>query len=262
MSRLVAIYRHFSDKRYSTIAGTLVYFLLMSITPALFWLALMVGKINLSDLSSLAFFEAIEPLLSYLNEAAQNAASGAGLVLIATSLYSSANFFYHLRRSGEIIYDCDRKRGGLRLRLASVGLVLATLAALTVLTTVAVAGSGLLSRFLPGILADAVRICFSVVIAFVIAEFLNIFACPHKLGFSGALCGSLLTTALWLLFGAGFTLYLQFSDPSKLYGAVATVIIFLLWSYLMMSGLVAGMIYNAMYFPDAQFVRAGMIKRT
>lgn len=246
MKKLLALYRHFSDKRYSTIAGTLVYFLLMSLAPTLLWLALIVGKIDFQSFTSHAFFEAIEPFLTYLNRAAQNAASGAGIILLATSLYSSTNFFYHLRRSGEIIYDSDHKKGGLKLRLAAAGIVVAAIIGFALVATVIIAGENMLFYFMPAVIVECIQLVCIVGIAFFIAILLNIFACPFKLNFSGALCGSLLTTALWLIFAAGFTVYMRFANPSQLYGAAATIIIFLLWCYIMISSLVVGIIYNSM----------------
>lgn len=252
MAKLIALYKHFSDKRYSTIAGTLVYFLLMSIAPTLLWLALIVGKIDLRGIISHTLFEAIEPFLTYLNDAAQNAAAGAGVVLAATSLYSSTNFFYHLRRSGEIIYDSDRKKSGFRLRILAAGIVLIVIACAAVFAAFFLVGSNMLFYFVPQFITECITLIVITVAGFFIALLLNIFACPHKLGFSGAVSGSLLTTALWLLFAGGFTVYLRFSDPSQLYGAVAAVIIFLLWCYVMISSLVVGIIYNAMYVTRPQ----------
>lgn len=246
MKKLIALYRHFSDKRYTTIAGTLVYFLLMSIAPTLFWLALIVGKIDLQAIVSNTFFEAVEPIITYLNEAAQNAASGAGIVLLVTSLYSSTNFFYHLRRSGEIIYDSDRTKGGLKLRLVAVGVVLVAIVCFSFVGAVIIAGENMLAYILPSFVADGISAIIAAMVSFFIALLLNIFACPQKLGFSGAVSGSLLTTALWLVFASAFTVYLRFADLSQLYGAVASVIVFLLWCYVMISSLVMGMIYNAM----------------
>ena len=252
MAKLIALYKHFSDKRYSTIAGTLVYFLLMSIAPTLLWLALIVGKIDLRGIISHTLFEAIEPFITYLNDAAQNAAAGAGVVLAATSLYSSTNFFYHLRRSGEIIYDSDRKKSGFRLRILAAGIVLIVIACAAVFAAFFLVGSNMLFYFVPQFITECITLIVITVAGFFIALLLNIFACPHKLGFSGAVSGSLLTTALWLLFAGGFTVYLRFSDPSQLYGAVAAVIIFLLWCYVMISSLVVGIIYNAMYVTRPQ----------
>ena len=252
MAKIIALYKHFSDKRYSTIAGTLVYFLLMSIAPTLLWLALIVGKIDLRGIISHTLFEAIEPFVTYLNDAAQNAAAGAGVVLAATSLYSSTNFFYHLRRSGEIIYDSDRKKSGFRLRILAAGIVLIVIACAAVFAAFFLVGSNMLFYFVPQFITECITLIVITVAGFFIALLLNIFACPHKLGFSRAVSGSLLTTALWLLFAGGFTVYLRFSDPSQLYGAVAAVIIFLLWCYVMISSLVVGIIYNAMYVTRPQ----------
>ena len=252
MAKIIALYKHLSDKRYSTIAGTLVYFLLMCIAPTLLWLALIVGKIDLRGIISHTLFEAIEPFLTYLNDAAQNAAAGAGVVLAATSLYSSTNFFYHLRRSGEIIYDSDRKKSGFRLRILAAGIVHIVIACAAVFAAFFLVGSNMLFYFVPQFITECITLIVITVAGFFIALLLNIFACPHKLGFSGAVSGSLPTTALWLLFAGGFTVYLRFSDPSQLYGAVAAVIIFLLWCYVMISSLVVGIIYNAMYVTRPQ----------
>ncbi len=100
---------------------------------------------------------------------------------------------------------------------------------------------------MPRTAIECIGLVMTALVAFFVAVLLNIFACPYSLNFSGAACGSLLTTALWLIFAAGFTVYLHFADPSQLYGAVAAVIVFLLWCYIMISSLVVGMMYNAMF---------------
>lgn len=247
MKKLIALYRHFSDKRYSTIAGTLVYFLLMSIAPTLLWMALIVGRIDIGNFVSGTMFDAIEPFISYLNKAAQEAASGAGIVLLVTSLYSSANFFYHLRRSGEIIYDCERKRGGFRLRVASVASVLITIIIVAVGVAFLIVGRNFIHSVLPDRAAECIRLIVTVCIALFAAMMLNLFACPVKTDLCGVLSGSLLTVLLWLVFASGFTLYTKYADPSKLYGAAAAIIVFLLWCYLMINSLVVGMIYNSLF---------------
>ena len=84
-------------------------------------------------------------------------------------------------------------------------------------------------------------------IALFAALMLNLFACPVKTDLCGVLSGSLLTVLLWLVFASGFTLYTKYADPSKLYGAAAAIIVFLLWCYLMINSLVVGMIYNSLF---------------
>ena len=247
MSKIISLYKYFSDKRFSTIAGTLVYFLLMSIAPFVLWLTLVCGNIDIERFLSTEFFAAVSPVLRYLKSSAESAASGAGMILLITSLYSSTNFFYHLRRSGEIIYNSRRVKGGLRLRIASLLLIFSTFLVAALLTAMSVTGSWLLDKLLPFFIADIITYSIITATAFTAALILNIFACPYKIKASEATPGSLLTTSLWLIFIVGFNIYTAFANPEKLYGKIAAIIIFLLWCYLMMSSFVIGIIYNGMF---------------
>lgn len=236
--------KYFSDKRFSTLAGTLVYFLLMSVTPFLFWLALLVGEVDFSSLVSHEFFSAVEPVLGYLQSSAVGAASSAGIILVVTSLWSSTNFFYHLRRSGEIIYETKGGRGGLRLRLTALLAVFATIILVAFAAAVPFLSYAVLQNVMPDFVAQGISLVFVTMLAFFVAYFLNLFACPYRIGFDNTVPGVLLTVALWLLCAAGFSIYLRFANPQKLYGAIAAIIIFLLWCYLMVNSLVIGIIYN------------------
>ena len=247
MRYLAELYKYFSDKRYSTIAGTLVYFLLMSVTPFLFWLTLLVGKIDLTVFTSNELFSAVAPVLEYLKTSAEGATSGAGIILLVTSLWSSTNFFYHLRRSGEIIYDTNVRKGGLKLRLASVLIVFATLFLLAGAAAVPFLSYGVLDFIMPAEVAKAISLIFLSMFSIFVAYLLNLFASPYRLDFQSTMPGSLLTAALWLICAAGFSVYLQFANPQKLYGAIAAIIVFLLWCYVMIISLVIGIIYNSKF---------------
>lgn len=247
MRKILQLFRYFSDKRFSTIAGTLVYFLLMSIAPFILWLTLVCGNVDIERFISHELFDSVSPFLRYLKSSAESAAGGAGIIFLLTTLYSSTNFFYHLRRSGELIYNSSRVKGGLKLRLASVVLIFAAIFLFAVLGGVLVVGSHILDRLLPFYLSDLVLCTFLTASAFAVILVLNLFACPYKLKLFDAVPGSLLTTALWLVFLIGFSVYTQFANPEKLYGRIASLIIFLVWCYAMMSCFVIGIIYNGMF---------------
>ncbi len=247
MRKVLQLFRYFSDKRFSTIAGTLVYFLLMSIAPFILWLTLVCGNVDIERFISHELFDSVSPFLRYLKSSAESAAGGAGIIFLLTTLYSSTNFFYHLRRSGELIYNSSRVKGGLKLRLASVVLIFAAIFLFAVLGGVLVVGSRILDRLLPFYLSDLVLCTFLTASAFAVILVLNLFACPYKLKLFDAVPGSLLTTALWLVFLIGFSVYTQFANPEKLYGRIASLIIFLVWCYAMMSCFVIGIIYNGMF---------------
>lgn len=250
MQKIIKLYKYFSDKRYSTIAGTLVYFLIMSITPFMLWLTLLVGNIDIESVVSNRMFAAVSPAIGYFSRSAESAAGGAGIILLATSLYSSTNFFYHLRRSGEIIYDCDRAKGGLRLRLASGALVVGSIIAFAVVAALLVSGEKLLNRVLSSTMSRIITDLIVVFAALCVATLLNLFACPYKIKLSQVLPGSFLTSALWLVFAVGFTVYLHLANPSRLYGRIASLIIFFIWCYIMTNCLVIGFIYNGRFLTE------------
>jgi membrane protein len=247
MHKLLAIYRYFADKKFSTIAGTLVYFLLMSITPFLLWLTLFIGNFNIEKLLSHEVFSAVQPIVSYLKSSAESAASSAGIILLVTSLYSSTNFFFHLRRSGEIIYGKKTSRGGIKLRLYAIVIIFGIIFAISIMAAIPIFNRVLLYTFLPRVVADCLATIFLCVTALFVSLLLNYFACPYKLKFSDAVAGSLLTTILWIILAVGFTIYMRFANPVKLYGKIASFIIFLLWCYVMINCLVIGIIYNEMF---------------
>ncbi len=93
----------------------MAFFLVLSIVPFLFWLTLIFGRLNIDydQIFELEIFSGIRDFLFYLRDSAQSATVGASVILLATTLYSSTNLFYHMRRSGEIIYDYKRKKGGI-----------------------------------------------------------------------------------------------------------------------------------------------------
>lgn len=247
MRKIIETYKYFADRRYSTIAGTLVYFLLMSIAPFMLWLTLFLGDVSLQRILSNSLFSSVSPIINYLHASAGSAAGGASVILLVTTLYSSTNFFYHLRRSGEIVYDSQKVKGGIKLRLVSLLLILSALFLIAVLAAVGFFGTRVLDLLLPEALATVFSTVFLTAVAFTVALVLNLFACPYRRKASEMLPGSFLTTALWLAFLVGFAIYGKFAHPEQLYGAIAFVIVFLLWCYVMMSSFVIGMIYNGSF---------------
>ncbi|MDE7082329.1 MAG: YihY/virulence factor BrkB family protein [Clostridia bacterium] len=247
--KVAATVKYYSDKRFSTIAGTLVYFLLMSIAPFTLWLTLVFGNVDAERFLSHELFDSVSPVLRYMKQSAESAVSGAGIIFLLTTLYSSTNFFYHLRRSGEIIYGSKRVKEGIKLRLVSLLLIAATIVLVALTAALSVAGATVLNAFLPEILSNIISLIFLTALLFVVAIVLNLVACPYKLKISQVLTGSLLTTVLWLIFSVGFAVYTQFANPERLYGRIAALIIFLLWSYVMISCFVIGMIKNGSFVP-------------
>ena len=123
-------------------------------------------------------------------------------------------------------------------------MMLVTIVLVALTAAISVVGTKLLTLILPELLSNVISLIFITALAFAVALVLNLIACPYKLKISQSITGSLLTTALWLFFLFGFGVYSQYANPERLYGKIASLIIFLLWCYVMMSCFVIGMIKN------------------
>ncbi len=229
--------------RYSTVAGTLAFFLITSVAPFLFWLTLLFGRAGGGVLLQTELFGGAGELFAFLKDNAEGAAGGASIFFLATTLWSSSGFFYHLRRSGEIVYGSERVQRGWRVRLSAL------LFTFGVLLFFAVAGALLFAgvaagRFLSPWVAYPVRYALVLVVGFFTAWLLNAYICPYRISPADTAVGSAITALLWLAASAAFSVYLAFTDRERLYGALAFVIVFVLWVYWMMICFVAGAVYS------------------
>ena len=113
-----------AEKKYTTIAGTLVFFLIMSIVPFTFWLSLIFGQVEFGSerFLRIGVFDSIKDIMDYIKTEAQNATTGASFLLVTTALYSATNLFYQMKKSGEIIYEYKRKTG-FKARLSALVLL-------------------------------------------------------------------------------------------------------------------------------------------
>ena len=215
--------------------------------PFAFWLTLLIGKLPLDTekLFSLPMFDSVKNVLEYVRKEALEATTGASVVLLVTTLYSSTNLFYQMRRSGEIIYDVHRKKQGIKTRLAALFLLICVLVLAVAFLLVYALGSFVFSRWFPRGVELLVDYILVGLLAFFLALLLNVYVCPHKRKWRAFLSGTWITVGLWGIASLGFSLYLRIGNLTKLYGALSTVIIFLLWLYVMMIGFIVGVIFNS-----------------
>lgn len=254
MEKLRSLYKYLKEKyalltqrKYTTLAGTLVYFLIMSIVPLSFWLTLLVGKlpIDIDEVLSLPIFESVKDMLVYVRNEASNATTSASVVLVFTTLYSATNLFYQIRRSGEIIYDYRHETQGLKLRLGALILLIMVMSLVVAFLSIFAFGSFVFSRLLSRrwqLIADYVLLA---AVAFLLVLLLNMYVCPYKASMRYFLVGTLLTVALWTIAVVGFSVYLRVSNLTRLYGALSAVIVFLLWLYILTVCFIVGVIFNS-----------------
>ncbi len=240
-------YALLSLKKYTTIAGTLVFFLIMSIMPLAFWLTLIIGKLpfNAEKILSLSVFSSVKNVLGYVRQEANNATTGASIILIFTTLYSATNLFYQIRRSGEIIYDFHEEKQGLKIRFGALILLIILMASAVASLLVFALGSFLFSRILSTAWEKIADYGLLLVVAFLLVLLLNMYICPYKESVRSFLPGTGITVVAWTIAVVGFSVYLKIGNVSRLYGALSTVIVFLLWLYILMICFIVGVIFNS-----------------
>ncbi len=231
--------------RYTTVAGALAFFLVMSFVPFLFWLALLFGQTGLETetVLELGIFGWAKDLLIMLLSNAEGAAAGAGAVLLLTTLWSSSAFFYHLRKSGEILYAYRREKHGWKVRLSAI------LVTFAVLLFCLAAGAALITamisaRKLPRPFFYLTVYSLVLTIGFLAAWILNCYICPYRCKPHDTLLGSFFTALAWLVATGVFSVCIRFGNREKLYGALTLAVVFLIWIYWMMICFTAGAVYN------------------
>lgn len=254
MEKLRKAYRFLKEKykllvlkKYTTLAGTLVFFLIMSIVPLSFWATLLIGKIPIDTerIFALPVFDSVKNVLVYVQKEAQSATAGASIILLFTTLYSSTTLFYQMRKSGEIIYGHPRPKKGLRVRLGALFLLLIVMLVVVAFALLFALGSFLFSRFLSPAWERVADYALLLALSFALVLLLNAYICPYKVPLKKFLFGTFVTLAAWVVAVVGFTVYLQISNMDKLYGALSAIIVFLLWLYVLMICFMAGVILNS-----------------
>lgn len=242
--RIKRAYATLAEHKFTTIAGTLVFFLIMSLVPFLFWLVLIFGRsVDTERIFDLELFDWAKDLVTFFRDNAEGATAGVSVLFLATTLWSSTGFFYHLRRSGEIIYNYRRKKNGWKVRLSAAVFTLLLLLFFAAAGSVLI-GANFFARSLPKWLFYLTIYSLVLTFGFFAAWMLNAYICPYRCKPSDTVVGSCITALSWLIFSAAFAVYTRFANPERLYGALSLFIVFLLWLYWMMICFTAGVVYN------------------
>lgn len=246
-----------SEKRLTTVAGAWVYYFLTAVIPLVFLLLTAFGVFGVDITKDLAsrLPEEFRPASESIINTAQTASKGATLLFVFSAIYSCIRLLNQMGKDGEHIYaqKSMSKRGAMRYLFAFFAIVVLFLIFLVCSFAVAF-GENLFSfSFLVDDLRElltAVSIAFSVIfVSFVIIILLNLFISPIKLKVGQVALGSLFSLFAVVLGTLGFAIYLRlFNSYNAFYGSLAGIIVFLLWTYIIMISMVIGVIINANIF--------------
>jgi len=265
----------FRRDNLTDLAAALTYYGVLAIFPAIIALVSILGLIGQS---------ATQPLIENLGKVAPGPAKeiftsaiqnlnksqgAAGIIFIAGlagALWSASGYVAAFMRASNAIYDVEEGRPiwktlPLRVSVTVVTVVLLAISAVAVVLT-----GGLAKQVgnLVGVGSSAVQAwdiakwpVLVVLVGFMLA--ILYWAAPNVRhpGFRWISPGSILAVAVWLIASGAFALYVaNFSSYNKTYGALAGIIVFLVWLWISNIAILLGAEFNA-ELERGRFIEAG-----
>ena len=259
-------FREFKEDEVTDLAAALTYYGVLSIFPALIAIVSILGFIGpsatnplLSNLSHVApgpaqqiFTSAIKNIQSH-----QGAAGIAALISLAAAIWSASGYVAAFMRASNAIYDIPEGRPIWKTAPLRVGVTLALLL-LLVASAVIVVFTGPLAQQagkLIGVGGTAVDVWsiakWPVLLLIVSLMFALLYwASPNARtgGFKWVTAGGVVGMVLWIVASALFAFYIAnfgSSGYAKTYGALASVVIFLVWLWVSNVAILLGAEFNA-----------------
>jgi membrane protein len=238
-----------NDDNVSMLAGGVAFFAFLALFPSLIAALTLYGLVadpaqitrQLQALSGSLPPAAQQLLTQQLATATQTGGASLTLGLVISllvALWSASTATVYLIQAISLAYDEKETRGFVKLRLIGLGLalggavfMLVTLALVTVVPALLQhLGLGLLGRLVAQLLRWALLIGF---ILLGLAVIYRVAPDRDPPQFRWASPGALVAALLWILGTIGFSLYVNhFGNYNKTYGALAGVVVFMLWLYL------------------------------
>ncbi|WP_426560218.1 YihY/virulence factor BrkB family protein [Angustibacter sp. McL0619] len=245
-------FHEFTDDQCTDLAAALTYYAVLAIFPAAIALVSLVGVFGkgketvdtlLQVMNDVGAGSATETLRGPLEQLASSQRAGLALVLgLATALWSASGYIGAFGRAMNRVYEIDEGRPFWKLRplqilITLVAVIMAALVALALVVTGPVATA----------IGDATGLGHSVVTVWDIAKWPVIalvvvlviavlyYATPNvqQPKFKWLSVGAMVAFVTWVIASLLFGLYVSmFSSYDKTYGALAGVVVFLLWLWI------------------------------
>ena len=247
------------EKRLTTVAGAWVYYFLAAVIPIAFLLVTAFGVfgVNLSEDLVSRLPEEFRPAGQAIAGAAENATKGVTVFFVITVIFSCTTFLNQMSKDGDFIYGVRSKiKRGFMRRIMAV-FALATLFVLFLGVALLFSfGNMLFFSVKQGIYSGVLFTVFAflalILFGYAIMILLNRFISPIRLRITECAVGAFLSLSVVVLGTIGLIVYFRFFNKyNAFYGSLAAVLIFLLWAYISMLGLVSGVILNMRLFKNS-----------
>jgi len=257
-------FREFQADNLTDLAAALTYYGVLAIFPMIIVIVSVLGLIGnsvtqplVNNLGAVAPGAAQQIFTSAIkNVQSQQGTAGILFVVgLVVALWSASGYIAAFMRASNVVWDVPEGRPiyktvPIRLAVTLVTVVLLTLSALAVVFTGSLAGK--LGSVI-GVGSTAVTVWDiakwpAMLLAIAVILAILYYAAPNvrQPGFAWVSPGSVLAVVLWIAVSALFALYVaNFSSYNKTYGALASVVVFLIWLWLTNVAILFGAEFNA-----------------
>jgi membrane protein len=270
-------YREFLDDQCTDLAAALTYYAVLSLFPALIAMVSLLGVFGQGEKTTNALLgivqdlgpaSAVDALRDPIQSLAQNQAAGFALVVgLLTALWSASGYVSAFSRAMNRIYEIEEGRPFYKLRPLQMLITLFAVALIAVVG-LALVVSGPLARALGNAigLGDAAVTTWQIakwpilvaIVIVIIAVLFYVTPNVKQPKFRWMSLGAFVALVVWILASVGFGLYVsQFGSYNKTYGALAGVIVFLLWLWITNLALLFGAEFDSELERSRQ-LQAGM----
>ena len=263
----------FQEDNLTDWAGTLTYYGLLALFPAVIVLVSIVGLVGdpesttdtLTDIvTKIGPDSAANTFEGPIKQVTESRAT-AGFALIASTLvalWSASGYLGAFIRASNVIYETREGRPFWKLRPLQLLMTLVVVLLLAVMALGVVLTGPIVSDVADpiGVSDTAISIWnyakwVLIALLFVLMIGLIYYASPNvkQRGFKWISAGGLVALVVWLVASAGFALYVsQFGSYNKVYGSLAGVVIILIWMWLTNLAILFGHELNAERERDVQ----------
>ncbi|MEU1940498.1 YihY/virulence factor BrkB family protein [Streptomyces coeruleorubidus] len=256
--------KEFKKDELTDRAAALTYYGILALFPALLALISLLGIVGrsatqqvLDNIQKLAPGAARDVLTNAVNQMQGNAGLGSimAIVGLALAIWSASGYVAAFIRSANAVYDVPEGRPVWKVMPVRLG-VTVVLMVIAVISAVIVVFTGALARQVGTALGigDTFLTVWSfakwpvLIILVTVMIAILYWATPNAKvrGFRWITPGSFLALLIWMIASAGFALYVaNFASYNKTYGALAGVIIFLVWLWITNLAILLGLEFDA-----------------
>ncbi len=243
MQNIINLYKKISNKSYSTLAGSIAFFLIINGGSVFFLIINICNNIGY-DIFDYIEFEYLPEQVTKLIDImyVESTKSNYSFFYIATSVISGSTLFYHLIKTTEILYETKITEINLLNRAFSIFLVIIFLVIIVLAFVVFL----ILNLFTKGTFLNVILKYFTMFfIPFLIVLFIQKVTTPFYNKFNEIILGVSFSTIFWFVSTIVFSFYLSiFLNYKNSFGTVSFFIVFMIWIYLLSQGLIIGYIIN------------------